>query len=342
MQATGTIAIIPKARGIYSRRITQAQYEEMMRRRTVPELAAMLKRHPYFGNSLATLSTLDPHRGQIEELLDMDVFKKYEALVRYDFSDEGFSSYYLEECELRAVLNVLRLFSIGQAGAYAQQMPEYLVGKTRVDLLQLAAARNFEQALAVCAHTPYHKVLKARFLADPLLRDFVMTEAALLRFYYDDVVGRIDGAMGSTEAKPVRELFLQQAEVYNMELLYRVKTYYAAQIPPEKLRSLLLPYRFRVSRHQMEEMVNAPGPQVLLDMYAHKRGIYITEPEQIAVEGGRRIAQQAERVLRMAQAPMAVLVAMVSLAKLEKENVVNVVEGVRYGLAPEKIRAILI
>lgn len=344
MQATAMQAIIPKARGMFAKRISYAEYEELMRRRTVPELAAMLKRHPYFKDSLATLSTIDPHRGQIEELLSMDVFEKYEALVRYDFTPDELPEWYLREVEVREVLRALQLLSIGLPGAYLNRIPTYLVGKTRLDLFALGSAANFEALLEVVRGTGYYKVLRARFLADPTLRDFPMTEAALLRYIYTHVLETVDRSLNGRPERSVKSLFLQEVESYNLELLLRVKTYFPTVYSTGKLEQLLIPFRYKVPKSRLKAMVEAETPDALMALYRNTPSVGYTgpaTPEAMTAEEGRRTYRHARTILHLTASPMAALIAFISLAKLERDNVVNVIEGVRYGLSPEEIRPML-
>ena len=344
MLATGTQAIIPKARGMFAKRISPADYEELMRRRTVPEVAALLKRHPYFKDSLATLSTIDPHRGQIEELLSMDIFEKYQSLLHYDFSDDSFSAYYLRECEMREVLRALHMLSIGLAGAYMNQIPSYLVGKTEVDLFALGQARNLEQLVEAVRGTPWHRPLRARFLADPYLRDFPAAEAALLRAYYEGVFALMEKDMRGREAAAVRDLLLQEIEVYNLELLLRIKLYFPTVYREDELRSLLMPWYWRIGKRRMDVLVQAETPEsylALLRNIPSLRYMGGATPDDLAAEGGRQTYHHARTVLHLTSAPHAALAAFISLAKLERQNVVNVIEGVRYGLAPERVRSML-
>lgn len=344
MLATGTQAMIPKARGMFAKRISLADYEELMRRRTVPEVAALLKRHPYFKDSLATLSTIDPHRGQIEELLSMDIFGKYQSLLHYDFGDEGFSAYYLRECEAREVLRALHMVSIGLVGAYLNQIPSYLVGKTQVDLFALGQARSFEQIVETVRGTPWHRPLRARFLADPYLRDFPSTEAALLRTAYEGVFAMVEKDLRGREAAAVRDLFLQEIEVYNLELMLRVKIYFPNVYTESELRGLLMPWYWRIGKRRMTELLQAPTPEGYVALLRSTPSFHYNggpTPEDLAAEGGKQTYHYARTVLHLTSSPYAALAAFISLAKLERENVVNVIEGVRYGLAPERVRAML-
>ena len=51
--------------------------------------------------------------------------------------------------------------------------------------------------------------------------------------------------------------------------------------------------------------------------------------------------RRALRLLHMSSRPETVLTALLCLARMERGNIVNVIEGVRYGLSPEDIEQFL-
>ena len=344
MANQGSNAIIPKARGMYAKRISSAEYEELMRRRTVPEVAAILKKHPYFADSLATLSPTDPHREQIEELLGMDIFYKYEALVHYDYSEESFADYFIIECEVREILRVLRMLSVGVAGRYIRTLPPFLEGQLRFDLFQLAETRSFDDVLTALRNTPYQRVLRPQWILDPLLKDYPAAEAAMIRYYYKAVFELADKHLTGRELQSVKDLFLQEAEIYNINVILRAKVFFGAAFTGEQIRHLLLPYTYRVGKRRQEELINARGLDALFAVYRQsglEKLAGPTSPDEFDATSGRVLYHHAQRLLHRSASPSATVAAFVFFAKRERDNVINVVEGVRYGLTPEKIRALL-
>lgn len=344
MTANGSLAIIPKARGMYAKRISMAEYEELMRRRTVPEVTALLKKHTYFKDSLATLSTAELHRGQLEELLSTDIFQKYEALVHYDFSKDSFSHFYLDECEIREIVKAMHLISIGQPGIYLKRIPAYLVGKTSVDLFALGQARNFQELVEALRHTSYYKAAKAAYDADPDLLDFPLAEAAMVKESFKTTFRLADKSFSGREKEAVESLFLQEAEIHNLQLIFRVKAFFPNAYTSKEIHQLLLPYRIHVSRQMLNAMVEAADLNALMALFRQSSAIRYAgsaNMDDITISSGKVLYHHAMRLLRLTSSPAAALAAFVTLSKLERDNVVNVIEGVRYGLRPEKIRALL-
>jgi V/A-type H+-transporting ATPase subunit C len=344
VNVTANQAIVPKARGMYAKRLNALQYDELMRRRSVPELAALLKQHPYFKNSLSTLSTKSPNRTQVEYLLNMDIFLKYKSLLRYNFSGDGFAGYYLRELELNEILKALRFISTNSSKMYITQIPDYLVKELHIDLFELARAANFADALKALKNSPYFKLLKNIHEQDKNLDDFAACEAALVSKYYSDIIESINEAFADDEKELIEKLFLQEIEVYNLEVIYRVKTYYPTAFTAKQLNAFLIPFTFKISKAKLNALVNAPLLQNLPPQYQNNAGnknAHAPLPEILLYAGKDSIYEYAKKLLHISPSPMATLAAFICLAKLERENVVNVVEGVRYSLKSEDIRALL-
>lgn len=342
---TMTNAVIPKARGMYAKRLTTAEYEELMRRRTVPEVAAVLRRHPYFKDNLASLSPTDPHRGQIEELLDMDIFAKYEALAHFDPGKVGFSSYYLTQVEVRQIVRLLQLISIGAAGAYVKGIPPYLAGKTRLDLYAMGRAATLAEALAALQHTPYYRPVAQIYARDPAMQNFPLAESTMLRYYYTWVFELIDDCFSGADKTAVQGMFLQEAEVYNAELLFRVKAFFPGVFTAEEIQELMMPWRYRLGAGRMQAMLAAAGPDALMALYK-SAGLLPQSAGQdidaLVMAGSRLQHAYARHLLHLTASPPAAIAAFLALVQLEKENIINIIEGVRYNLPPEKIRAMLL
>jgi V/A-type H+-transporting ATPase subunit C len=137
---------------------------------------------------------------------------------------------------------------------------------------------------------------------------------------------------------------LQEVENYNVSVILRAKAFFGAAFTPDDIQRLLIPYTYRISKSRLREMIEAKGIDLLLALYKQSgldAGAGPANPDEFDASGGRVMYHHARRVLHLSSAPSAALAAFITLAKLERDNVVNVVEGVRYGLPPEKIRALL-
>ncbi|MBP8855514.1 MAG: V-type ATPase subunit [Oscillospiraceae bacterium] len=344
MEKTSALAVVPKARAIFSRRLSRGEYLELMRRRTVTELASYLKTHPYFKDSLKLMPTKDLHRAQLESMLTHDIFIKYHSLLRYDFSKDSFSKYILTEAETTQILEALRLIAVGQHEDYITKMPAYLQSKLSFDLMRLAKANTFKEVMEVLQHTPYYKVLMPIYHEDEHLTNLPALECAMLTYYYQTVLQLIHKTFKGREQEEVSQLFLQEAELYNLSLIFRVKTFFPNEYTPEALYALLLPISYKISARKLKELTSAANTTALDSMFRNlglPRYFSQLQNGHTAPTEFNPLYGQAISLLHFTTSPAAALAAFMCFAKQERNNIINVIEGVRYGLAPEEIERLL-
>ena len=341
------LAIVPKAKAIAARRLTKNEYESLARKRSVIEVTAALQAHPAFKSCLAGVSQTNLHRAQLEEALRKDVFFKYESLMRYSFRKGHFGAYFLMRCEIDELLTKLRLLSMGFHHHDIVHLPGFLADKTSFSLLALAKAETPAQCLPVLTGTPYAKVLQSVLPAQGETLDYLACEHAFETYYYGTVLQLISHDLKGAAAKDTRLLFLQQAEIYNLDMLYRAKAFFAGQFTPAVLCRLLLPYWNVLSQRKMEQLAAARDTAEFLRLYNASRAAAVYGERRDGGAGSAEISEQrvlrrsAERLIHFSSTPHTVLAALLLLCDIERSNIINIIEGVRYGLSPDDIAAFL-
>lgn len=343
LENMSALALVPKAKAIGAQRLSSADYDELMRRRSVLEVVSTLQSHPYFKKTLSGLTGTNLHREQIEQALSKDVFVKYEGLMRYSFREGHFGAYFLVRCEVDELLQKLRLLSMGAKEKYIVRMPGFLTLHTSFDLLKLAAATTAEDCLPVLAGTPYADVLRGVLPKKGQPLDYLVCEHAFVAYFYDYVLKKIDADLSGRTAAETRELFLCEGEIYNLDLLFRAKAFYPESFTPAKLKELLIPVYHMLDRRHLEHLAEAQNLQEFLQLYNGGRAarLYGRRTSSFDDAGDvpeyRMLYRKAQRLLHFSSKPQTVLAAVLCIANLERSNIITVIEGVRYGIAPEKI-----
>ena len=83
MSSFSSNAILAKARSMYSHRLTEQNYEELLKRRSINDLVAYLKSETAYSGILADLKEVNIHRGQLEALLNKEIFLRLDRLMRF-------------------------------------------------------------------------------------------------------------------------------------------------------------------------------------------------------------------------------------------------------------------
>ena len=92
-------AVLAKLRAMYARRLTAAQFSEILSCRTMGEVALYLRdKTPYGGIVPVTAGLGDVHREWLEERLRQASYSRFEAVGHYAFAiDAPFYRYFVLE-----------------------------------------------------------------------------------------------------------------------------------------------------------------------------------------------------------------------------------------------------
>ena len=156
-------AIAAKARAMYGHRVTAADYEELMKERTVGDAAAYLRDNTHYREVLGQVDAAAIHRGQLENLLRSFRYFQYQRLIAYNFGQQKLYRYLYFREEIQQLLGLLRYLSgkgQGQAsGQYDFHYDRRLVGHTSYDLEKLVEVGSYRELLDFFGDTPYGKIL---------------------------------------------------------------------------------------------------------------------------------------------------------------------------------------
>lgn len=86
MKTRASNAALAKARAMYGRRLTTADYKRLAACRTMPALAAELKALPMYEEALKAVNPPTARRAQLEAFLRQAIFDRYDSLCRYELS----------------------------------------------------------------------------------------------------------------------------------------------------------------------------------------------------------------------------------------------------------------
>ena len=302
LENLSALAIVPKAKAIAARRLSHGDYLELMRKRSVIEVTAALQSHPYFKDSLKGLSQTNLHRAQIEEALSKDVYYKYESLMRYSFRKGKFGAYFLMRSEINELLAKLRLLSMGFRHHYIIQVPGFLMPKTSFSLLRLAKAESAQDCLEVVAGTPYAKVLAGVLPAAGQKLDYLKCEHAFQSYFYTTVLAQIDRDLSGRSAADTKRLFRMEAEIYNLDLLFRAKAFFSPQLTPEDLKKLLIPVYGVLSAKNMNALADTRGLDEFLKLYNAGRAGQVYGARSADPADASEVSGNARSVPRRAEA----------------------------------------
>lgn len=338
-------AVIEKIKAMYGKRITEEQYDDMIRCRNVPDVASYLKNATSYQRALEGLPESNIHRGQLEHLLHRKGFARYMSLYYYlPESKNTLFRFMLRAKEISVLLSMMLWLKAGNPQNSIAELPGYFLKHATVDLLAIANAKNFTAFVEALQGSDYERVLRPFVnLEHDQLEDYVGCEYAMYQDYYKRIFRMIANSYDGEERRALQEFFKLQTEMANIEHIVRSRQ---LPVPREQVVQSLFPYHYRLSRQQLSQMLDmedfAAIKQFLLQ--TRYRDKFSAGEEYLDVEGYTRryFSRYCRHALQFSPYASVVFFSYYNLHQLELSNITTVIETIRYQLPPDQIKLLLI
>ena len=133
-----------------------------------------------------------------------------------------------------------------------------------------------------------------------------------------------------------------EIEAVNIQTVFRLKLYF--RLPQEKIRTYLYPYSYKLPKGIWEKLAAAGSFDEMWQILASKAktGDPPDEMEGIEQYTHQSCYRMEQKLLRFTTEPPVAMYVFLTLRRMEVENIITVIEGVRYRLPQEEILSMLI
>ncbi|MBC8611079.1 V-type ATPase subunit [Massilimaliae timonensis] len=338
-------AVLAKARAMYGKHITPEQYQEMLRCHSVQEVAAFLKNQTHYGEMLSNVSEHNIHRGQLENLLRKAAFEQCGKLYHYlPLTRNDLFQVVIRQEEISELLRMVLLMRAGNAKSFILELPGYLIQRAEIDLMAVARATKFDELIYAVRGSEYAAILKRFAPSDEKGQiNYIGCEHAFYEYFYRKTFAMINKNYKGQAKTQLLELVKVDIELKNLEHVFRCKRYLNAS--PEDIVRSLYPYYYKIHAEQLQEMVEAKDEHTLDDLFSKTK--YHTKFEQTQLPfiedyTKRYYYSLCKRYLHFSPYVSVVFYAYFHLNQVELNNIVNVIEGIRYGLPENEIKELLV
>ncbi len=335
-------ALSTKAKSMYGRRLTEKDYQELLRKRTVSEIATYLKNETDYEGVLRDVHEKTIHRGQLEALLKRDSFIRRQKLLRYaDLRHDKYYRYSICLEEIEQILNCIRSILANDFTGFVSDLPLFMSPYMSFDLAKLLGVKSIEDLQKVLKDTMYYEPLKACFNEKSI--DYAKCEMALKRFFYENQRYVISKKFHGKLKKDIQQVFDTQMELENICKIYRMKEYFHAD--KESIRKNLIDVKVRLKKDDLEQLLDAKsGEEVLKKLETSPYKMYTDNNDFVYIEYYCTKIRYylGKRFMHFSNSAPLVYLTYFTMDSIEVENIINIIEGIRYGVAPEKIESLLI
>mgnify|MGYP000933589765 FL=1 len=335
--------VLSKARAMYGKRLTVQNYADLLACQSVGEVAVYLKENTAYEKVLSGIEETEIHRGQLEAKLKQKVLEEYASLCHYEITvGEHFAQYFIKRNEIDQILHIILLLDAGIPENYLFNMPSYLLRHTKIDLKAFSKIKTFDDLLRVLNHTEYRRILEPFSPDENGWINYTGIESALYSYLYSSIFQIIKKYTHGETAKQLNDILQSYIDLTNFTRIVRLKISYHSE--QEFVKKALFPYgTFR--EHLLDKMMEATSEKeitaILGTTEIGKRALKF-EHDYVGEIPRRMNFHNCYHYLDFSTHPSVVLISYIVASETEISDIITIVEGIRYHLATDEIRKLLI
>lgn len=331
-----------KAKAMYGKHLSKYDYEELLKKHSVGEVANYLKNNTYYSETLKDVKENSVHRGQLENLLRRSSFDRRVRLHRYaDYNTKEFYKCSIELAEINQVLACIRALMSDDYTSFIAELPLYLNPYTSYDLNEFLSVKRISDLKKVLKSTKYYENLNP-FLNDENM-DYAECEHALMVYYYKHMKDIVNKKYHGKSKKELLSMIDEMIELKNISKIYRMKKYFDGT--PEEIKKVLLECKNLMNKERYEKVLNANSSSEVVKILAESTyNIELDEESFLHIEDyiNRIQYDLAKKCMNFSTNPSVIYLAYFILDDIELTNLINIVEGIRYNVSPSKIEQLII
>lgn len=332
-------AIIAKIKTKYGKRLTEKDFRAMVKCESVGEVVQYLKSYTHYQVFLDKVSN-DIHRGNLEQLIRERQFEELLTLCKYNQGDTPVTKYILRSTEISELMKFITLLSIGRPREYIFSLPLYFTQHTDLALEKLSSIHSHKELVSVLERTDYADILRQFPPDDNGDYDLAAIEDALENDNLDQLYTDIGSIKNKKDRNELIKLFDTLSDYQNYSRIIRLKKNY--HLSNDEIRKHLLRYG-KLTGKNLDRILSKEEYEEIREELKRtgvgKKAKTIDADSEMAVQGS---FEMCRRQLYFSTNPEIVLLAYRIVSLTELNNVIAVVEGVRYQIEPDKILEILI
>ena len=331
--------ILAKVRAMYGKRISAQDYNNLMSCKTVQDVTAYLKNNTAYERELSRANELVTNRSQLENFIRKKLFHDLEDFSRYEISTgDSFFEYTVARTEIEQILHSLMYLASGKPSEYLYSLPMFFNKRTEINLVELAAVKNYDEFLNVLKGSAYKTLLaKHRPIQNQRL-DLSAIEKTLYDYLYEKFFAALKKGVDKKVKEELTELLNAYIDYSNFVRIVRLKRNHS------KIKSAVLNHG-TIKEKYIEQMCKAENEDQIFEvMKATNRGKILSKIKFNYIDElpDRVLYNKCRKAIRFSVHPDAVMISYLFLLQIEIQNLITIIEGVRYRVPKQEIENLLI
>ncbi len=330
-------AVSAKVHGMYGKRLKTEDYEKLMAMTSVEEIIVFLRGRQDWSRALSRMDgNIAFTRARLETALRLQFLEDYTKLFSFvGRNDRALMRFPIYKMELSEILGALRRIRIRHPLYELPAVPDFYQNHSKVDFAALRQAESLEQI---------QDCIRGSIFAEPFQRlvrhgeagtQYVSIEVMLQSIYYSKLFQQVRNYKGESRQIMLKSL-VQETDLLNIIHFLRLKRYFTQ----EDLQSYAFPYSFshRLKKEFIHELIAAPDYDAAIALLKQScyGALFQNGGEAIESYYDKLIYRFNKAQLRRAVPSIYTTIAYLSLKEIELNNLIRIIECVRYGVDPRQ------
>ena len=136
------------------------------------------------------------------------------------------------------ILSMINNINSGLDNSYLNDLPGYVIKHSKVSLLEMSRAENYEQLLKILRNTPYYKILVKIPPLEDGSADYTECELRLRTAYYTELLNTAKHDFSEMQSKQLSEMISREIDCLNIINAYRMKAFFGYSSEEIKKRQI--------------------------------------------------------------------------------------------------------
>jgi V/A-type H+-transporting ATPase subunit C len=325
-----------KIHGMWGKRLKDEDYQQLLAMSSVEEILSFLRGRADWSRALSRLEGQPMTRATLETALRLQYLEDYTKLFAFvGRQDRALMRYPIYKMEMAEILTSLRRIHARNPLQELPAVPEFYQSHSKVDFFSLRQAESLEQIQDCIRGSIFYEPIQHLVRSGQDSRQYAPIEAALQSTYYGKLFKQLRSYKGDTR-KLLDKSLTQETDLLNIIHFLRLKRYFS----PEDVSMYAFPFSFshRLSQDFIRELIAAPDYDAAIELLRQScyGSLFHQDDERIEMYYDDLVYRFNKAQLRRAVPSIYTTVAYLTLKEFELNNLISIIECVRYGVDPRQ------
>lgn len=327
-------SIHAKLNGMYAQKIKKSDLEELIKQNTTKQAIALLKS---LNDEFKELEE-NPRRINIKILLDNILIKDIKKIYRLlNSKDKEVFLNFISIYEVKCIKSVFRKLSSGSVINERTNEVENWVTKIFRNLIGIENSKNYEEFKVFLNKTPYYSIFEYEQNDIQKINIFEI-ENKLDKLYFENIM-----KVAKKYNNNLENMIGKQIDLNNIVWINRVKKHY--DFSDEQIRRIIINKNYKLKKIDIENLIQANNEDEVKNILKntfYTKYVNFDDEGELEEQVDKYLYNVYKKCFRSNIFDISTVYAYINMTELENNDIMNVVEGIRYHLSRDEIRKKLV